>query len=511
MVSAAAALVFAREVPITLLQTTDLHGRIVNPIPERPNDLPEAGLLRIASLIAAVRAETPNVLLVDCGDTVQGTPDSRETGGRLITRAMEYLRYDAWTFGNHEFDWGLNALRALHDATSLPMVVANIEARPGAEHPLPKIQPYVIRVVDGVRVALVGLTTPGIPNWLLPEYLGPLVFQRSVPALEAVLPRVRAERPDVLVLLVHQGVRPTDDAASEVNAIAAAFREFDVILGGHTHERVEGREVAGTFYLQSGYHGHVLGRVDLVYDTVARKVVRRAGRLLPVTAETPVDAGLQALIGGEVERRIAALDRAVGRAAAPLPGASRPAGISATAALLRAAIAEASGAEIVLHGALTDATLEAGPIRERDIWRIVPYENRIGIALLTFGELREILDENAGLLGSRSFMGVRGLNAVLREGAPAGERVGKMSLPDGRSPHARKRFKVAFNSYTLASGGSRFARLREIVRRPESRFELLAVDTRDAVRAYVRQRSPLVPAENPAEGLVIEPAAPARP
>jgi len=508
MVGAAASLAFAREVPITLLQTTDLHGRIVNPIPERPGDLPEAGLLRMASLIAAVRAETPNVLLVDCGDTVQGTPYSRETGGRLMIRAMEYLRYDAWTFGNHEFDWGLDALRALHDATSLPMVVANIGVRSGAEHPLPKIQPYVIRVVDGVRVAIVGLTTPGIPNWLLPEFLGPLTFQRSVPALEAVLPRVRAERPDVLVLLVHQGWRPTDDFANEVNAVAGAFREFDVILGAHTHERVEGRDVAGIFYHQSGYHGHYLGRVDLVYDTVARKVVRRAGRLLPVTAETPVDPGLQALIGGDVERRIAALDRAVGRAGAPLPGVSRPAGLSATAALLRAAIAEASGAEIVLHGALTDAALEAGPIRERDLWRIVPYENRIGTALLTFGELREILDENAGLLGSRSFLGVSGLNAVLREGAPAGERVGKMTLPDGSSPHARKRFKVAFNSYTLASGGSRFARLREIVRRPESRFELTEIDTREAVRSYVRQRSPLTPAENPAEGLVIEPAAP---
>jgi len=496
----------AREVPITLLQTADLHGRIVNPIPERPEDRPEAGLLRMASLIAAVRAETPNVLLVDCGDTVQGTPYSRETGGRLMLRAMEYLQYDAWTFGNHEFDWGLEALRALHDATTLPMVAANIGVQPGAEHPMPKIQPYLIREVDGVRVAIVGLTTPGIPNWLLPEYLGPLVFQRSVPALEAVMPRVRAERPEVLVLLVHQGWRPTDDPANEVNAIAGTFREFDVILGAHTHERIEGREVAGVFYHQSGYHGHYLGRVDLVYDTVARKVVRRAGRLLPVTPETPVDAGLQSLIGSEMDRRIAALERTVGRAASPLSGVSRPPGLSATAALLRAAIAEASGAEIVLHGALTDATLEAGPIRERDVWRIVPYENRIGTAQLTFGELREILDENAGLLGSRSFMGVSGVNVVLREGASAGERVGRMTLPDGSSPHARKRFKVAFNSYTLASGGSRFARLREIVRRPESRFELTAVDTRDAVRAFIQRNSPLSPAKTPVEGVVLEPA-----
>lgn len=507
LVAVWAAAAAAREVPITLLQTTDLHGRLVNPLPERPTDLPEAGLMRVASLVAAVRAETPNVLLVDCGDTVQGTPYSRETGGRIILRAMEQMRYDAWVIGNHEFDWRLDALRALHDATRIPMLAANVSVAPGAEHPLPKLRPYIIRELDGVRVAIVGLTTPGIPNWLLPEYLGPLMFGRSVAALEAIMPRVRAEKPDVYVLLVHQGLRPTDDFASEVNAIAAAFREFDVIFGGHTHEAIEGREIGAALYQQAGYHGHYLGRVDLVFDTTARKVVRRSGRLLPVTANVPEDEDLKALLGTELERRLAGLDRVVGRTIGPVSGDSRPPGFSQTAAVLRAAIAEATGAEIVLHGALSEAGWEVGLIRERDVWRVVPFENEIGTAMLTFAEIREILDENAGLIGARAFLGARGLNAVLREGAPEGKRVARLTLPDGSTPHARRRFKVAFNSYTLASGGARFVKLRDIVRRPESRLELTGVDTREALRAYLRRNNPLTPPENPADGLTIEPAA----
>ncbi len=494
----------AREVSITLLQTTDLHGRLDNPVPERAGDSPAWGLLRLGSLIEAARKQSPNALLVDCGDTLQGTPYSRDTRGRLIVRAMEMLRYDGWVPGNHDFDWGYDVFKAIHDQTALTLLGANISGRPGMPHPLPKLRPFIIREVDGVRVALIGLTTPGIPNWLTPEKLGPLTFARSRETLEAVMPRVRAERADVFVLLAHQGQRPQDDFANEINAVAQAFPELDLIFGGHTHEAVEGREINGVLFVQAGYHGRFLARADLVFDTVARRVIRRSARLIPVTDDTPEHPVLLETLGPELRRRNAALERPVGEAAAPVPAVGVAPGWTAVAALLRAAIAEATGAEIVVHGQLSEASLAAGFVRERDLWRLVPYENSLGVAQLTVGEIREILEENAAQWGSRSFMGVRGLAGILRLDAPIGERVRRLTLPDGSTPHARRRFSVAFNSHAIASAGMRSIRLREIVRRPEARLAWADMDTRDALRTYLQRYRPIQPADDPSEGWQVE-------
>jgi hypothetical protein len=115
--------------------------------------------------------------------------------------------------------------------------------------------------------------------------------------------------------------------------------------------------------------------------------------------------------------------------------------------------------------------------------------------------------------GTGSFLGARGVAGLLRPEAPAGKRVARLTRPDGSVPHPRRRFSVAFNSHTLASAGLRFPRLREIVRRPESRFEFRGDDTREVLRAYVRKHSPLQPPDDPEEGLRVErPAAgPSRP
>ena len=154
----------ARQVPITILCTTDVHGHVL-PYLDSTSGKEVGGMLRCATAIEEIRKKEPNVLYVDCGDLIQGTAESWLTRGRIMTRTMEWLRCDAWVVGNHDFDWGIDALAALHDQTSLNMLSANLIVRPDATNRLCKVMPYVIKDVDGVRVAIVGLTTPGIPTW----------------------------------------------------------------------------------------------------------------------------------------------------------------------------------------------------------------------------------------------------------------------------------------------------------------------------------------------------------
>ena len=481
----------ARQVHITILCTTDVHGHVL-PSLNSTSGKEIGGMLRCATAIEEIRKKEPNVLYVDCGDLIQGTAESWLTRGRIMTRTMEWLRCDAWVLGNHDFDWGIDAFAALHDQTSLNMLAANLIVRPDATNRLGKVMPYLIKDVDGVRVAIVGLTTPGIPLWTRPELLGDIDFGQSVGALAGIMPAVRAEKPDIMVLLVHQGYRELgDDNANEVNQLARSFPEFDLMLGGHLHKPLASARLNGVLYSQAGYYGNWLGCVDLVFDTVRKKVVKKNSDLLSIEDRFKKNPELRELLRADLEKTKSYLNQVLGFAEAGLVASVKSPAQSPVQQLICKSIVQAVKADIALHGILVEGLVKPGIIRRSDIWRIIPYENRIGVADLTMGDLKDILEENAEQIGTLHFLGVYGLSYELHPNAPPGRRAQNLRFAENGNPQARKRFRVAMNSYALASGGGRFPLLRKIVERPESRFEMTDRDTRTAVMEYVRKHSPL--------------------
>ncbi len=476
----------ARLVEIRILHTTDLHGRIL-PTCDYQGRAEVGGLLRCATLIGQLRAEREHVLLVDCGDLYQGAAESLLSEGRVMIRALDHLKYDAWILGNHEFDWGLDKITARQGEARTPVLAANIVTREGRPQPLHRLQPFLLREFDGVKVAVVGLITPGVPSWSLPDLLGDLEFERSVAALQRVMPAVRAAQPDIVLVATHQGWRPQgDDHANEVNAIARQFPELTAIIGGHSHVVEAARPLDEVVFTQAGYYGVWLGCLDLAYDTVARRVVRRDPRVIEVADRYPPDPGLAQELADDLDRARAYLKEEVGRAADELSALPDAEGRSPVQQLICRAIAEAVSADAVFHGTLSKEPVAAGPITRATVLDVIPYENRIGVALLTAEEILDIARENAGRRGTSSHMGLWGLQVIAPPGGTP-----MVRMPDGSPLHPRKRLRVAFNSYVLASGGTRFPRLREICFRPESRLEITARDTRGAVTDYIRRHRPL--------------------
>ena len=496
---ATAAPAMARQVPITIVHTTDLHGHVW---PARDYDGNEGvgGLLRAATVITQWREQHPHLLLVDCGDLYQGAIESYLTEGQIMNAALEWLGYDAWVLGNHEFDWGLDVLARAVRASPAPVLAANMQPRPGTAHPLPQVRPYLIRQVEGVRVALVGLTTDAIPNWSRPHLLGDLIFTDSVDALRRWLPHIRAERPDVMVLLAHQGFRPFGDSpANQINRIARHFPEFDLILGGHSHQAQAQARVNGIPYSQAGYYGIWVGKATLVYDTVTRTVIDHQLELAEIDAHVPKHAGLQDALQEDLERARRLGSQAIGVATQHGSYRSRYPGHSAIQQLIAGALARAAGTPIALHGILAAEELSAGTVYERDLWRIVPYENTIGVLQLTAADIRAILEDNALLdRSSTQFLGVYGLRYELHGYAPPGERVRHLRHANGDPIHPRARLPVALNSYVLASGGLRFPAARRLADDPITRLHWVGQDTRSAVRAYIKQHSPLTLDAEPA-------------
>ena len=494
----------AREVSIIILHTCDLHGNVL-PTEDYEGKTNLGGIARCATMIRQIREREKNVLLVDAGDTLQGTAVSFLTDGQVMATCLNQLHYDAWTWGNHEFDWGLNKLAACAERAEMPIVAANIRAAKDGGNPISqqivsRLKPYILREVDGVKVGIIGLDTPGVPHWSRPRLIAGLEFVDSVETLHKIIPEIRAAGAQVLILVCHQGYREGgDDHANQVNAIARNFPELDAIIGAHTHRNFAEFKVSNVLYCQADYYGIHLGRVDLVYDTDKGRVIKRQSNTLLMDEHIPLDGGVLKLAGPEIDRAAKVLGTHIGEATDDFWIRALPRKETPIHDLIFESIADAlqeRGAKVdaVVHGIIERRDgLKKGAITIGDVWKVVPYENTIGVVQLTPAELREVLDENVDTFNNSAFRGIWGLKWTFDPEARKGERTISLGRADGSSLDEKQRLAVAFNSYDLAGGGQRWKRLRELTDRPESRLVEYDFQTRQAVIDYIRKRGTITP------------------
>ncbi|MBP1589039.1 MAG: bifunctional metallophosphatase/5'-nucleotidase [Kiritimatiellae bacterium] len=478
---------------LRVLETTDLHGSMTAaPMAERGRT-PVAGLDKVATLVAEAREEVPDCLLLDSGDYAQGTLESSYSHGLRMVEAMNLMRYDAVGIGNHEFDWGVDEASATVARFSMPVVSANLlTADARVEEPLfPNVRPYIIKEVGGLRVAIVGLTTPNLPHWVPGFAEVGLRTEDSVATLERLLPEIRQQQPDVMILLVHQGLRTEDDAANQLNAIGEKFPEFDLMLGGHLHWALPGARVGHVDYGQAGAYASGVLVVDLTWDDEAKAVTRKSFRRIPVTSETLPDARLAALFREDVARAEEAYAEVLTTVERPIGTSQVLPALSSMQQLFAQALMTGTGAEAVFHGTFGRERLLPGPMTRADLWRICPHENGVCVAWLTADEIRQIAEEALDFQGTDRYLPLAGLAYDLYPNAAPGERVRNLRAADGTPLNGRRRIPVAFSSYQLAGSGGRYPVLAETLRRPSSRLEVKPATVRDLLEAYLRANDPL--------------------
>ena len=171
LASAAAALE-PDTVCISILHTTDLHGHIL-PTSDYDGTADRGGLARCVTQIRRWRRQNPNSILVDVGDVYQGTEVSLRNKGELMIGLFNHLKYDAWVIGNHEFDWGIEPFTNALQKSAMPVLGANttLDGKPASlssdsQDPFAKVQPFIVKEIEGIKVAIIGITTPGMSFWL---------------------------------------------------------------------------------------------------------------------------------------------------------------------------------------------------------------------------------------------------------------------------------------------------------------------------------------------------------
>jgi len=489
---------------VSIIHTTDLHGNVL-PASDYAGNADLGGIARCASRIGQWRKENPHSLLVDAGDLYQGTEAGFRTLGKVMTDSLNHLDYDAWVIGNHEFDWGVEAVHAAVAHSRMPVLAANgdfdgAKAWVEDERDRSRCAPFVIRESGGYRVALVGLTTPGMPNWFLPELLGGFQAHDPVPVFEKILREIEAQNPDAIILVVHMGVRGgnfRDDEANRVAALAQMSRRADgtprvaAIIAGHTHQNLPSENVFGTPYTQAGYFGIQLGKLDLGFDRETRALVSVTPKTETMDTSVPLDPAVVALTREAVEEAEAHLDEPAGELAIELSHV-RPRGEPTDIERLighsiHAGMAARNIAvDAVMHGMLfTDQPWPAGKKTIRDVWQIIPFENFIVTAEVTLEALKAIAAE--GWAARRPLLGL----SATYEGRGRETRCTSIKDREGRELEASRRFTLAVNSYDAAGGGGRLAILRRVMEEPESRRTLHRLQSRALLIDLIRDHSPV--------------------
>jgi 5'-nucleotidase / UDP-sugar diphosphatase len=483
---------------ISILHTTDLHGHIL-PTGDYSGNPDYGGLARCAAQIRRWRRQNANSILIDVGDVYQGTDVSLRNKGELMIDLFNHLKYDAWIVGNHEFDWGIETFLSTLQRSAMPVLAANtiLDGNPcgassDSQHPFAKVQPLIIKQIAGIKLAIIGVTTPGMAFWLGPEFTRGIEFQHPVEPVRRAIAKAKSEGADAIVLSGHMGLKMRsggDDFANAVMALTSEFPETAVFVAGHTHQAIPSRLTNGVLFTQADHFGIHVGRVDLLFDRNSKKLLHREAICELMDNRFHFDHVIVSRAKSQLAESDAALSSPVGEIAETLRGRSRPGVPSDVEELIGAAIREALlernvPVDGVMHGAFDDnRPLVAGPKTLNDIWNLIPYENYIVTAQLSPAEIKTVMEEVFTSHEKRNLLGFE----VKTEGRRDDCRIVSMTLADGRPLDRNKKYMLAFNSFDSRSGGHHFMKLCALLERPEAHSVLHPVQTRDALVDYFQR------------------------
>jgi 2',3'-cyclic-nucleotide 2'-phosphodiesterase/3'-nucleotidase len=482
-------------VTISILHTTDLHGHIL-PTSDYKGNPDLGGMARCFTQIRRWQRQNPNSILIDVGDVYQGTDVALRSKGELMIDLFNHLQYDAWIVGNHEFDWGIDVFRNALARSTMPVLAANtlIEGKAPGEftdlkNPLAKIQPYVLKEIAGIKIAVIGVTTPGMPYWFRQEFTQGMDFMYPVEPVRRAIAKVKTQGANAIVLAGHMGLKSRtggDDFANSVMSLTTEFPETAVFIAGHTHQPIPSRLTNGVLLTQADHFGIYAGRADLVFDRASRKLVYRQAGCELMDRRIHLDSVILSRAKSQLAESDAALGEPIGELAEALHARGHPGEPSDIERLIGAAIIEALQdrqvrVDGVFHGVFDEANaLVAGVKTVNDIWNVIPYENYLVSAELTRDEIKSIMEEAYASHERRNLIGFD----IATEGHGFERRITSMTLSGGRPVERGKRYVIAFNTFDSRSGGHRFMKLRALLETSAVNCQLHPVQTRDALIDY---------------------------
>lgn len=481
-------------VEIRVLQTSDVHGSFFpyDFIDRKPAD---GSMARVSSYVKELRKEYGNkLLLLDNGDILQGQPTCyycnyiKPSMPNVAASVINYMGYDAQTVGNHDIETGHAVYDKWIREVKCPMLGANVIDTSTGQ---PYLKPYAIFVRDSVRIAVIGMLTPAIPNWLSYNLWEGMRFDDMVESARYWIEYVKEkERPDVVIGLFHSGwdggITTNKYQENETLRIAHDVPGFDLILYGHDHKsnkHVVKNAIGATLCMNPSSNAEYVcdASIKITFEngSITSKTV--TGRLADIRQQ-PVDKDFMAHFKSDIDSVNAFVNRKIGTFTNSVYTRDSYFGNSAFCDFIHNLQLEITGADISFNAPLSfDACIKAGDIHVSDMFNLYKYENQIYVLRMTGKEIHDYLemsyalwtntmagpDDHIMLLDQNgngssgygfknlafNFDSAAGIDYEVDVTKPEGNKIKIKCMSDGSPFDETKWYKVAMNSYRGNGGG----------------------------------------------------------
>ena len=496
------------ESQLTILYTNDHHGHFWK------NRHGEGGFAAQKTLVDQIRKEVKSagghVLLLSAGDINTGIPESDLLDAEPDFKAMWAIGYNAMALGNHEFDNPPDVLMKQKQWAVFPFLSANTVKKSTGK---PLFDDFKIWDFDGLKVAVIGLITADTPELVIATNVEKLEFKDPVEVAKSTVPKLR-KKAAVVIALAHMGFYENAQYGSSAPGVVTLARSvpgIDVIVGGHSHNKIAEPVVEnGTLILQAADDGKYVGRLDLTFKNGVvsmqgnrlipvnlKKKVKKGGKTERVLIEEEIkeDPDMLALLTPFYEQGQSKLAKVIGSTPDVFVGERKT--VRSQETNLGNLIARTQrlkvGADVaIMNSGGIRTSIAKGDITYKDVLKVQPFSNSICLVTLTGKELKKYCEIAANkTAGSGAFAQFDNANVVMQGKSLESLSVGGTPVDD------TKKYRLAINSF-IAAGGDGYMKVTGLPTFVDSGF----IDA-DILKEYIQKNSPLNPANYAPTGDVI--------
>ncbi|MDO4789629.1 MAG: 5'-nucleotidase C-terminal domain-containing protein [Porphyromonas sp.] len=523
------------DVTLTILHTTDIHGSVFpyNFIQDEPLG---GSYSRIATYVDSVRGADKNMILLDAGDILQGQPtayyynfiDTLST--HLMATALNYIKYDAVTVGNHDIETGHSVYDRFGKSLNMPFLAANVTDTATEK---PYFQPYTVIEKSGKKIVILGLTTPSVPNFLPETLWSGMRFEDIVTTAQTYIQEIKEKQnPDMIVVLLHAGRGDKSNTEEPMlenagYALATLVPEIDLVCCGHDHalyiDSVAHPQLQKqTYIINPAAGGSFISQTKVTFTSSGIRIVPE---LVSLEKTEPSEDFIRTF-DNEYQAVKEFVASPVGFATLPISSRLAFFGPSAFVDLIhQVQLSHFEDADISFSSPLTMNTeVRQGEILMRDLFRLYKYENSLYLLSLSGEEIKSALEYSYDLWvrtiepGEESFLlfkqgeeghkmtklkepyynfdSAHGIRYTVDITKPSGKRITILSLADGTPFESGKSYKVVVNSYRGSGGGGMLTKGISLTKEQlnDRILKTSGKDLRYLLMQYLQAHNPLTPA-----------------
>ena len=441
-------------VSLDILTVNDFHGAL-------PEDDKNPGAAKLGKWLKDERAKNPEgTLILSSGDMSQGTIDSNLLYGKTVIKAMNEIGFDAMAVGNHEFDWGLDCLKNQAAWAEFPILTANITDRKTGHNP-EGTKPWIIVERKGVKIGIIGVTSIETVDIVSPKVISAYQIDEPAEIVNRIVPELKQLGVQVIIVLGHLGGYLDDDKTTitgEVTDLANAITGVDVLVTGHTHQKIAGY-INGIAIVQAYYNGRAVGHITLKYSPQDKKIVSA----IPSTIDLPTsgltgDVQVKTIIDDGQKEIGPVKDEIIGKNIGDLTHQLDK--LSVLGQWVTDIMRQETNSDIAFQnggGLRTD--IPAGEVTVGKLWEVMPFDNTLILLEMRGSQILKVLQYgiNNSKYGSVQYSGIKVKYDPL---LPLDKRIVEVTLPDGSILNPEKTYQVVTNDF-MSEGGDGYTMFKE--------------------------------------------------